>query len=136
MALGIGVIGTGFMGKAHALAWRNVKAVLGGINGAVETPELRLLCETPLDKARALADQFGFAAATDDWQALVHDPRIDVVSITTPNGLHHPMAMAAIAAGKHVWCEKPMALTLAQAEEMAAAARAKEIGRASCRERG
>ena len=127
MALGIGVIGTGFMGKTHALAWRNVKAVLGGVNGAVETPELRLLCETPLARAEAMADQFGFVRATDDWQALVHDPAIDVVSITTPNGLHHPMAMAAIAAGKHVWCEKPMALTLAQAEEMAAAARAKGV---------
>lgn len=127
MALGIGVIGTGFMGKTHALAWRNVKAVLGGVSGAVETPELRLLCETPLSRAQVMADQFGFAEATDDWQALVQDPRIDVVSITTPNGLHHPMAMAAIAAGKHVWCEKPMALTLAQAEEMAAAARAKGV---------
>lgn len=127
MALGIGVIGTGFMGKTHALAWRNVKAVLGGVMGDVPTPELRLLCETPLDKARSMADQFGFASATDNWQALVNDPAIDVVSITTPNGLHHPMAMAAIAAGKHVWCEKPMALTLAQAEEMAAAARAKGV---------
>ena len=115
MALGIGVIGTGFMGKAHALAWRNVKAVLGGVNGAVATPELRMLCETPLTRAEAMADQFGFAKATDDWRALVESPEIDVVSITTPNGLHHPMAMAAIAAGKHVWCEKPMALTLAQA---------------------
>ena len=127
MALGIGVIGTGFMGKAHALAWRNVKAVLGGVNGAVATPELRMLCETPLTRAEAMADQFGFAKATDDWRALVESPEIDVVSITTPNGLHHPMAMAAIAAGKHVWCEKPMALTLAQAEEMAQAARAKGV---------
>ena len=97
MALGIGIIGTGFMGKTHALAWRNVKAVLGGILEGAPTPELRMLCETPLGKAQAMADQFGFAAATDDWQALVNDPAIDVVSITTPNGLHHPMAMAAIA---------------------------------------
>lgn len=125
--LRIGLIGTGFMGKTHALAWRNVKAVLGGILEGAPTAELRMLCETPLGKAQAMADQFGFAAATDDWQALVNDPAIDVVSITTPNGLHHPMAMAAIAAGKHVWCEKPMALTLAQAEEMADAARARGV---------
>ncbi|HEX9856970.1 MAG TPA: Gfo/Idh/MocA family oxidoreductase, partial [Paracoccaceae bacterium] len=72
----------------------------------------------------ALADQFGFARATDDWRALVADPAVDVVSITTPNQMHHDMALAAIAAGKHVWCEKPMALTLAQAETMAAAAKA------------
>lgn len=122
--LGIGLIGTGFMGKTHALAWRNVKAVLGGGLGAVATPELALLCDTPLDRAKTLANQFGFARATDDWRALVNDPAVDVVSITTPNQLHHEMALAAIAAGKHVWCEKPMALTLPQATEMAAAARA------------
>ena len=127
MRLGVGVIGTGFMGKTHVLAWRSVVAVLGGMMGAVPRPELRLLCETPADRAASLAEQFGFAHWTDDWQALVNDPAVDVVSITTPNGLHHPMAMAAIAAGKHVWCEKPMALTLAQAEEMADAARAKGV---------
>lgn len=117
--IGVGVIGTGFMGKTHALAWRNVKAVMG----CTATPELAVLCDTPLDRAEALAGQLGFARATDDWRALVADPAVQVVSITTPNRLHHEMALAALAAGKHVWCEKPMALTLAQAEEMEAAAR-------------
>lgn len=117
--IGVGLIGTGFMGKAHALAWRNAKAVMGDL------PEVRLvaLCDTPAEQAARFADQFGFARATDDWRALVADPEIDVVSITTPNALHHPMALEALARGKHVWCEKPMALTLAQAEEMEAAAR-------------
>lgn len=119
-SLGIGLIGTGFMGKCHALAFGAVKAVMGD----VPTPRLELLCETPADKAAAMAGQFGFARATDDWRALVTDPAVDIVSITTPNRLHHEIAMAAIAAGKHVYCEKPMALTLHQAEEMAAAARA------------
>ncbi|MGB8815203.1 MAG: Gfo/Idh/MocA family oxidoreductase [Paracoccaceae bacterium] len=122
--IGIGLIGTGFMGKTHALAWRNVKAVLGGSLGAVATPELAVLCDTPLDRAAGFADQFGFGRAVADWRALVTDPAVDVVSITTPNQLHHQMALAALAAGKHVWCEKPMALTLAQAEDMAAAAKA------------
>ncbi|SMX38201.1 Gfo/Idh/MocA family protein [Maliponia aquimaris] len=119
--LGIGLIGTGFMGKTHALAWRAVRAVMGR-----DLPEVRLelLCDTPAQKAAEMATQFGFARATDDWRALVADPRVDVVSITTPNNLHHEMACAALRAGKHVWCEKPMALTLAQAEEMAEAARA------------
>lgn len=119
--LGIGLIGTGFMGKTHALAWRNVKAVMGGVMGDVATPDLAVLCDTP-DRAPRFADQFGFAAATGDWRALCADPGVDVVSITTPNGLHHPMALTAIRHGKHVWCEKPMALTLAQAEEMTEAA--------------
>jgi len=121
--LGIGLIGTGFMGKTHALAWRNVKAVMGGAMGEVAEPQLALLCDTP-DRAQAMAGQFGFDRATDDWRALCADPAVDVVSITTPNGLHHAMAIEALRNGKHVWCEKPMALTLEQAEEMAAAARA------------
>jgi predicted dehydrogenase len=116
-SIGIGLIGTGFMGKAHALAWRNANAVMGGL------PPVRLvhLCDPPLAKARAMAEQFGFAAAGDDWQALIADPAVDIVSITTPNALHRPMAEAALAAGKHVWCEKPLGVTLADAEAMAAA---------------
>ncbi|MEH6717768.1 MAG: Gfo/Idh/MocA family oxidoreductase [Aurantimonas endophytica] len=117
MAIGIGLIGTGFMGKAHALAWRNANAVMGGL------PPVRLvhLCDTPLDTAHKMAGQFGFETAGDDWQALIADPAVDVVSITTPNALHRPMAEAALAAGKHVWCEKPLGVTLADAEAMAAA---------------
>ena len=117
---GIGLIGTGFMGKAHALAWRAAGAVMGDLPAV----RLEVLCDTPADKARAMAAQFGFARATDDWRALVADPAVDVVSITTPNHLHRDIALAALAAGKHVWCEKPLAPTLAEAEEMAAAAAA------------
>ncbi len=116
--LGIGLIGTGFMGKCHALAW----GAVGRVFGDIAAPRLELLCETPAARAGAMARQFGFARATDDWRALVADPTVDVVSITTPNRLHREMALAAIEAGKHFWCEKPMALTLAEAEEMADAA--------------
>lgn len=118
--IGVGLIGTGFMGKAHALAWRAVRAVMGDV------PDARLvqLAEVPLDKARAMAAQFGFARATDNWRDLLTDPSIDVISITTPNGMHREMATAALQAGKHVWCEKPMALTLDDARAMEAAARA------------
>ena len=117
-SIGIGLIGAGFMGKCHALAFGAVKAVFAD----VPRPRLELLCDASLENARASADQFGFARATDDWRALVEDSRIDIVSITTPNSLHHEMALAAIAAGKHVYCEKPLGVTLEQAEEMAAAA--------------
>ncbi len=123
--IGVGLIGTGFMGKAHALAWRSARAVMGGeMGGDLPRARLELLCDQPLEKARAMADQFGFARATEDWRALVADPRVDVVSITTPNALHCEMAVAALKAGKHVWCEKPMALTLDQAREMEAVAQA------------
>ncbi|TMV57815.1 SDR family NAD(P)-dependent oxidoreductase [Thioclava sp. BHET1] len=112
--LGVALIGTGFMGKCHALAWRSVAAIFGGAH-----PRLEILCDTPADKARDFAAQFGFARASDDWQAACTDPAVDVVSITAPNGLHRPMAEAALTAGKHVWLEKPMALTLGDAEAMA-----------------
>ena len=108
------------MGKCHALA----SAAVGRVFGDVAAPRLEVLCDTPLERAEAMAGQLGFARATDDWRALVADPAVEVVSITTPNRLHREMALAAIAAGKHVWCEKPLALTLAEAEEMAAAAEA------------
>ncbi len=124
--LGIGLIGTGFMGKTHALAYGAVRAVMGD----VPVPRLELLCDTPLERAEQMAAQFGFGRATDDWRALIADPAVDLVSITTPNHLHREMALAALAAGKHVYCEKPMSLTLSEATEMARAAEtaAREAG--------
>jgi predicted dehydrogenase len=118
--IGVGLIGTGYMGKCHALAWTGVRAVFG------DAPVVRrvALCEVEENLARRRADEFGFDTATADWKALVSNPAVDVVSITTPNALHAPMAVAALEAGKHVWCEKPMAPALADAERMAAAARA------------
>ncbi|MCL4186487.1 MAG: Gfo/Idh/MocA family oxidoreductase [Rhodobacteraceae bacterium] len=118
-SIGVALIGTGFMGKAHAIAWANARRILG-VEAEVR---LEVLCDTPADKARAMAAQFGFARATGDWRAVLSDPAVTVVSVTTPNGLHREMAEAALGAGKHVWCEKPMALTLADAAAMEAAAR-------------
>jgi predicted dehydrogenase len=118
--IGVGLIGTGYMGKCHALAWTGVRAVFG------YTPAVRrvALCEVEESVARRRADEFGFESSTSDWRALVANPSVDVISITTPNAWHAPMAIAALEAGKHVWCEKPMAPALADAERMAAAARA------------
>jgi predicted dehydrogenase len=118
--IGVGLIGSGYMGKCHALAWTGVHAVFD------DTPIVRrvMLCEVEEGLARRRADEFGFESSTDDWRALIADPGVEVVSITTPNALHAPMAIAALEAGKHVWCEKPMAPSLADSERMAAAARA------------
>jgi predicted dehydrogenase len=117
--IGVGLIGTGFMGKCHAMAYAEVKAVFG----ATPDVERALLCDVEAGHAHQKAHEFGFARSTTDWQELVKDPAVQLVSITAPNSSHKEMALAALAAGKHVWCEKPMALTLADAEEMAAAAR-------------
>ncbi|MGR3443791.1 MAG: Gfo/Idh/MocA family protein [Thalassococcus profundi] len=111
---GVALIGTGFMGKCHAMAWNNVGTVYG-----VPRPRLEILCDATEDAAHSHAAAFGFARASTDWKAALRDPAVDVVSIATPNGLHRPMAEAALEAGKHVWLEKPMALTLADAEAMA-----------------
>ena len=117
--LGVGLIGSGFMGRSHSLALLNVDKLF-------ELPlrvELRMLADATAEKAGSAAEAFGFAQATGDWRRLVADPDIGMVSITTPNLLHKEMALAAIGAGKHVWCEKPLAPTLADAREMAEAAR-------------
>lgn len=114
---GVALLGTGFMGRCHAMAWRNVATVFGG-----PPPRLEILCDAAQTSADTFAAQAGFARATTDWRAAVSDEAVDVVSIATPNGLHREMAEAALAAGKHVWLEKPMALTPEDAEAMTAAA--------------
>ena len=119
-SIGVGLVGTGYMGKCHALAWNGVKAVFG--DGP--RPRLVHLAEVNADIARQKADEFGFERSTGDWRELIADPDVDVVSVTTPNAFHAEMAIAALEAGKHVWCEKPMAVALADAERMAAAAKA------------
>jgi len=118
--IGVGLIGTGYMGKCHALAWNGVKPVFG--DGP--RPRLVHLAEVSADLAARRADEFGFDKSTSDWRALIADPEVEVVSVTTPNAFHAEMAIAALEAGKHVWCEKPMAVGFGEAERMAAAARA------------
>src|SRR5690606_12907487 len=87
-------------------------------------PRLVHLAEVSAGLAASRAEEFGFEKSTGDWRALIADPEVEVVSITTPNAFHAEMAVAALEAGKHVWCEKPMAVALADAERMAAAATA------------
>ena len=116
--LGIGLIGTGFMGKAHAFAYRAALAAFPDI----PVPRLEVIADVNEGLASKAAHQYGFARSTTDWRALVNDPRVDVVSITTPNTLHKEMALAAIAAGKHVHCEKPLSPSLADSLEMVEAA--------------
>lgn len=118
--LRIGLIGSGFMGKAHAFGFASAPRVF-------DLPfelELRCLADITEQGAASAAAAFGFARSTADWRTLIDDPEIDVVDITAPNALHKQMAMAAIAAGKHVYCEKPLAPLASDAREMAEAAEA------------
>lgn len=116
--IGVGLIGTGFMGKCHTLAYRSVRAVFD----TALAPRLVRVCDRRAAEAESHAARCGFERYTDDWRAVVDDADVDLVSITTPNKLHCEMALAALEAGKHVYCEKPLALTLDEAERMAAAA--------------
>ena len=121
--LGIGIIGTGFMGKAHAFAYRAALAAFPGI----PVPRLEMIADVDLALAAKAAHQYGFARASGNWKEMIADPKIDVISVTTPNTFHKEMSLAAIAAGKHVHCEKPLSPTLADSLAMAEAAEAKGI---------
>jgi predicted dehydrogenase len=119
MGLGVGLIGSGYMGKCHALAWNSVAPLFGD----VERPRLVSLAEVTPELADQKGREFGFAKSTSNWSDLLADPEIDVISVAAPNQFHADMAVAALQAGKHVWCEKPMATSLADADRMRAAAR-------------
>ena len=117
--LNIGLIGSGFMGQAHADAYRRAAMLYRDLPAL---PRLSMLADATPELAEKAARRFGFERSTGDWRVLVNDPAIDVVDITSPNLFHKEMALAAIAAGKHVYCEKPLALSAADAAEMTRAA--------------
>jgi predicted dehydrogenase len=118
--LNVGLVGSGFIGRAHAFAWRAAPAIFG----LPVTPALHMLADVDQPTARRAAAALGFAQGTGDWRELVESPDIDLVDITTPNAWHKPMALAAIAAGKPVYCEKPLAPNATEAMEMMEAAEA------------
>jgi predicted dehydrogenase len=117
----IGLIGAGWMGKAHSVAYRNVPMVFGP---EPALPRLELVADVNPAWAEAAARNLGFARWTADWRDVVADPAVDVVDITAPNDVHHDIALAALAAGKPVYCEKPLANSVGQTRAMAAAAAA------------
>lgn len=123
--LRIALIGTGFMGRAHSHAWRTA----GAFFDLPRTVETAVLVGRDAGRAQDLAGRFGWAEVSTDWQDVVSRADIDVVDICTPGNLHAPIALAALAAGKHVLCEKPLANSTQDATVMAdAAARAHARG--------
>ncbi len=118
-AVRVAMIGHAFMGAAHSQAWRTA----GHVAELPLRPEMTLLVGRRAAAATEAADRLGWQESTDDWQAAIARDDIDVVDICTPGDTHAEMAIAALAAGKHVLCEKPLANTVAEAEAMVAAAR-------------
>lgn len=120
-AIAIGMIGYKFMGKAHSNAYRQ-------INQFFDLPlrtRLKTIVGRDTAKVAAMAERWGWESSTDDWRRVIDDPEIRIVDICSPNNTHYEVALAALAAGKIVACEKPLAMNAAQAREMAAAARGK-----------
>jgi predicted dehydrogenase len=116
--LGVGMVGYAFMGAAHSQAWRTAPHVFD----LPLQPAMAALCGRDAAAVRAAAARLGWTATETDWHALIKRDDVDLVDVCTPGDLHAEVAIAALEAGKHVLCEKPLANTLAEAEAMAAAA--------------
>jgi predicted dehydrogenase len=117
--LNVGLIGAGFMGKAHVVAYSNMPKFFWP---APAVPVLKTVCDIVPEIAADAKDRFGFEKYCTDWHDIVNDTEIDIVSICTPNNAHADIAIAALKAGKHVLCEKPIANTTESAKAMADAA--------------
>ena len=156
--IGIGIAGGGYMGKAHAVAM----AAVGAVFNTQLRPRLEMVCATSPASAEKYRTAYGFVRGTDDWQAMVQDDRVQAIIIATPQNMHRPIAEAAFALGKPVFCEKPLGQDVDDSRAMVAAAEGHinmtgfnyirtpasqfarqlitdgtigEIGRTSCRER-
>ncbi|HZG85842.1 Gfo/Idh/MocA family oxidoreductase [Paenibacillus sp.] len=114
----VGMIGYKFMGKAHSHAYRDLPMFFPD----TLKPVMTAVCGRDEAGVRAAAEQFGWSGYTTDWRELVKRDDIDLVDINAPSDAHKEIALAAAAAGKHLFCEKPLALTLADSREMLQAA--------------
>lgn len=122
--LGIGVISLGWMGRLHT---RSYKALAERFPDLPVKIKLVAACDPLTVNQDFAVNSLGFDKATGDYQELIEDPEIDVVSICSPNYLHHEIALAAAKAGKAFWIEKPMGINAVQAKEIALAAEEKNL---------
>ena len=110
----IGIIGTGSISHFH----------MGGYRASSDIAEVTAVCDLNLERARAFAEKYGVPHVYGSYEEMLRDAPIDAVSVTTWNNAHAPATIAALQAGKHVLCEKPLALNAVQAQEMANTAQA------------
>jgi predicted dehydrogenase len=120
-SIGVAVIGAGMVGRAHANAYRNASTVY-----SLDAPAARLVAIADVHEpfATDAAARYGFARAETDWRAVIDAPDVDAVSVAVANSLHREIVEAALAAGKHVLCEKPLAPSVPDAQAMVDAAAA------------
>jgi predicted dehydrogenase len=120
--LGVGMVGYAFMGAVHSQAWRTA----GRFFDLPLAPAMTVLCGRDATAAGEAAARMGWAAVETDWKQLVSRDDVELVDVCTPGDTHAEIAIAALEAGKHVMCEKPLANTVAEAEAMVEAAAAAE----------
>ncbi|MEV0596587.1 Gfo/Idh/MocA family protein [Nonomuraea cavernae] len=118
--VGVGMVGYAFMGRVHSQAWRNA----GAFFDLPLVPRMAVLAGRSKEHTRAAAARLGWADVETDWRELVRRDDVQIVDICTPGDSHAEIAIAALRAGKHVLCEKPLANTVAEAEAMVEAAAA------------
>ena len=119
-SIGIGVIGMGWMGTVHSRSYRQIadRFAESGIR-----PRLVICADDVEARGREAQERFGFVRYTTDWKQVIADPDVEVVNITAPNNMHLEMARAAAAAGKHIFCEKPIGRSPQETAEIEHAAR-------------
>ncbi len=116
--IGIGIVGGGYMGKAHAVAM----SAVGAVFNTTLRPKLEMVCASSPESAEKYRRAFGFARATSNWETLVNDHKVEAIVIATPQEYHRRIAEAAFAQNKPVFCEKPLGASLDDSRAMAAAA--------------
>jgi predicted dehydrogenase len=112
--LNVAIIGTKFMGKAHSNAWLNAPRFFD----MDIQPVLKVACGTQEADLRAFASRWGWETIETDWRKVIENKDVDIVDISVPTNLHYEIAVAAAQAGKHIFCEKPFALTVEEARTM------------------
>ncbi len=117
--LNVAIIGDKFMGKAHSNAWRQA----GLFFDIPLEPVLKVACGRNAEQLKEFAARWGWEEVETDWRKVIERKDIDIIDVSTPTFLHHDMVIAAARAGKHIFCEKPMALSYAEAKEMYEAAK-------------
>ncbi|ADU28658.1 Gfo/Idh/MocA family protein [Evansella cellulosilytica] len=117
--LKVGLIGAGFMGKAHVVGYSNTPKLFAP---APVRPIFKTVCDIDEAVAEEAKERFGFEKSTTDYMDIINDPDIDIVSVCTPNDTHAEISIAALNAGKHVLCEKPISNNPEDAKAMADAA--------------
>lgn len=120
----IGLVGAGWMGKAHSSALLDAQMLFGPDYG---TAVFEIVADTNEESAKTAQHKIGFHRMTTDWREVVTDPLVDLVDIATPNAFHYEVAKAALENGKHVYCEKPLSISAAESKELAALAAEKQV---------